>query len=94
MAKSLMRRRIYFVASMVATPKPITSMTMGSLKSLPTQTLHMKFIFRKLYHKKLHSPMLIFYHVVYLIFLSDLLLLHVAATWDPHGLRFACRLGV
>jgi hypothetical protein len=43
-------------------------------KSTPNQTIPMEFISRRLYHKKLYSPMQIFYHGVYLTFLSDLLL--------------------
>jgi hypothetical protein len=46
----------------------------GSVRALPTQTLHMESISRRLYHKKLYWPMQIFYHGVYLVFLSDLLL--------------------
>jgi hypothetical protein len=44
------------------------------LRALPTQTLLIESISRRLYHKKLYSPMQFFYHGVYLIFLSDLLL--------------------
>jgi hypothetical protein len=47
---------------------------MSSIRALTTQTLPMESISRRLYHKKLYSPMQIFYHRVYLIFLSDLLL--------------------
>jgi hypothetical protein len=40
----------------------------------PNQDSTMESISRRLYHKKLHPTMQIFYHGVYLIFLSDLLL--------------------
>jgi hypothetical protein len=45
-----------------------------ALRALLTQTLPMESISRRFYHKKLYSPMQIFYHGVYLIFLLDLLL--------------------
>jgi hypothetical protein len=44
------------------------------IRALSTQTLPIKSICRRLYHKNLCSPMQIFYHTVYLIFPSDLLL--------------------
>jgi hypothetical protein len=44
------------------------------IRALITQTLPMESISRTFYHKKLYSLMQIFYHGVYLIFLSDLLL--------------------
>jgi hypothetical protein len=50
------------------------SFTCSIVRSLPTQTLPMESISRRHYHKKLYSPMQIFYHGVYLIFLSYLLL--------------------
>jgi hypothetical protein len=43
------------------------------IRALPTKTLPMESISPRLYHKKLYYPIQIFYHGVYLIFLSDLL---------------------
>jgi hypothetical protein len=52
----------------------IKAETCISVRALPTRTLPIESISRRLYHKKLFSPMHIFYYGFFLIYLSDLLL--------------------